>query len=71
MGFYLRTNSSLNDKAPKEKAKLDSDLQPKRKIMYRITQDSDGMWSEKQILEHYSDIKSLLDQRMGILNITQ
>lgn len=66
-----RTNSSLNDKAPKEKAKLDSDLQPKRKIMYRITQDSDGMWSEKQILEHYSDIKSLLDQRMGILNITQ
>lgn len=62
-----RANSSLNDKAPKEKAILSADLQPKRKIMYRITHDSDGMWGEKQILEHNSDIKYLLDNRCGIL----
>lgn len=62
-----RKNSSLNDKAPKEKAKIEQGLQPKRKIMYRITYDSEGMWGEKQIMEHYKDIKNLLEQRDCIL----
>ena len=55
-----RKNSSLNDKAPLEKAKLEPGLQPKRKIMYRITHDSNGIWGKKQIMEHCQDIKSLL-----------
>ena len=62
-----RKNSSLNDKAPKEKAKIELGLQPKRKIMYRITHDSDGIWGKKQILEHFQDIKTLLDERNIIL----
>lgn len=64
-----RKNSSLNDKAPLEKAKItEPGLQPKRKIMYRITHDSNGIWGKKQIIEHYQDIKSLLDYRESILS---
>lgn len=63
-----RKNSSLNDKAPLEKAKIESGLQPKRKIMYRITHDSNGLWGKKQIMEHNKDIKSLLDSRKSILS---
>ena len=62
-----RKNSSLNDKAPLEKAKLEPGLQPKRKIMYRITHDSNGIWGKKQIMEHCMDIKSLLESRKSIL----
>lgn len=63
-----RKNSSLNDKAPKEKAKIELGLHPKRKIMYRITHDSDGIWGKKQILEHFQDIKTLLDERNILLS---
>lgn len=63
-----RKNSSLNDKAPLEKAKLEPGLQPKRKIMYRITHDSNGIWGKKQIMEHCQDIKSLLESRKLILS---
>lgn len=63
-----RKNSSLNDKAPLEKAKLEAGLQPKRKIMYRITHDSNGIWGKKQIMEHCQDIKSLLESRKLILS---
>lgn len=63
-----RKNSSLSDKAPMEKAKLEPGLQPKRKIMYRITHDSNGLWGKKQILEHCLDIKSLLESRKSILS---
>ena len=62
-----KANSSLNDKAPKEKAVIVPDLQPKRKIMYLITQYSDGMWGQKQISEHEHDVKTLLDERDVIL----
>lgn len=62
-----KKNSNLNDKAPKEKARLEPGLQPKRKIMYRITHDFDGMWGKKQIMDHYQDVKSLLDERNNIL----
>ena len=64
-----RKNSSLNDKAPKEKAKMELGLQPKRKIMYRITHDSNGLWGRKQILDHYEDIKSLLQCASEILSL--
>lgn len=64
-----RKNSSLNDKAPKEKAKMEQGLQPKRKIMYRITHDSNGLWGRKQILDHYEDIKSLLQCASEILSL--
>ena len=63
-----RKNSSLNDKAPLEKAKIEAGLQPKRKIMYRITHDSNGLWGKKQIMDHYRDIKSLLESRKSILS---
>lgn len=62
-----RTNSSLNDKSPKEKAKNLSGLQPKRKIMYHMTHVSNGIWGKEQISEHCSDIKSLLKLRDSIL----
>ena len=63
-----RKNSSLNAKAPLEKAKMEPGLQPKRKIMYRITHDSNGIWGKKQIMEHCLDIKSLLESRKLILS---
>lgn len=63
-----RKNSSLNDKAPLEKAKLEPGLQPKRKIMYRITHDSNGIWGKKQIMEHCMDIKYLFESRKEILS---
>ncbi len=61
-------NSSLNDKAPKEKARITEGLLPKRRIMYSITQYHDG-WNRKQIEEHCKDIEDLLNKRQSILNI--
>ena len=63
-----RKNSSLNDKAPKEKAKIEAGLQPKRKIMYTITQDCGGQWGKKQIMDHYKDICTLLERAHIILS---
>jgi hypothetical protein len=62
-------NSSLNDKAPKEKARIVLGLSPKRRIMYTITQNCDGNWDRKRIEEHCDDIKNLLNKRYSILNI--
>ena len=62
-------NSSLNDKAPKEKARIVLGLSPKRRIMYTITQNCDGKWDRKRIEEHCDDIKNLLNKRYSILNI--
>ena len=64
-----RANSGLNDKAPKEKAKLDDKLQPKRRIMYRITQDANGLWGKRQIIDHYEDIQYLLEHRSDIIEV--
>lgn len=61
-------NSSLNDKAPKEKARIVSGLYPKRRIMYTMTQNNDGIWDRKSIEEHCDDIKNLLNKRESILN---
>ena len=61
-------NSSLNDKAPREKAKIESGLQPKRKIMYRMTLD-DGEWGKSEIDKHYNDLRVLLDSRIDILKL--
>ena len=63
-----RKNSSLSDKAPIEKAKIEPGLQPKRKIMYRMTID-DGVWGENQIEKHYRGLKELLDARKDILGL--
>lgn len=62
-------NSSLNDKAPKEKAHISQGLSPKRRIMYTITQNNDGIWDRKRIEEHCEDIKHLLNSRSSILII--
>ena len=62
-------NSSLNDKAPKEKARISQGLSPKRRIMYTITQNNGGIWDRKRIEEHCQDIKDLLNKRFSILNI--
>ena len=62
-----RKNSSLNDKAPKEKAKIEAGMQPKRKIMYQMTIDADGQWGKDQIQSHMKDIRKLLDSRSQIL----
>lgn len=64
-------NSSLNDKAPKEKARIDQDLSPKRQIMYIITRNNDGNWDRKRIEEHCDDIKNLIQKRRSILNISE
>ena len=64
-----RANSSLNDKSPKEKANLDiKGLQPKRRIMYCITQN-DGVWEKEQIEEHRREVLLLLDNRKDILYV--
>lgn len=62
-------NSCLNDKAPKEKARIVQGLSPKRRIMYTITQNNNGIWDRKHIEEHCEDIKNLLELRASILNI--
>lgn len=65
----LRKNSSLNDKGPTEKAKIEKGLQPKRRVMYEITQDNQH-WGRKEIEEHQQDIVELLahDRDLLILN---
>lgn len=56
-----RKNSSLNDKGPTEKAKIEPGLQPNRSVMYQITHDY-GKWGDNEIEAHQRDIKDLLDQ---------
>lgn len=54
-----RNNSSLNNKDAREKANVDKrGLQPKRKIMYEITNIED--WGKTQIEEHQKEIEQLL-----------
>lgn len=63
-----RNNSSLNDKDAREKANIDwKGLQPKRRIMYKMTKDDD--WGKKQIEEHEKDIEQLLSSRHRLLKI--
>ncbi len=56
-----RKNSSLNDKGPTEKAKIEPGLQPNRCVMYQITHDY-GKWGDTEIEAHQNDITDLLDQ---------
>lgn len=56
-----RKNSSLNDKGPTEKAKIEPGLQPNRSIIYQITHDY-GKWGDTEIEAHQNDINDLLDQ---------
>lgn len=63
------TNSSLNDKSPTEKAKIELGLSPKRKMMYQITNDH-NKWNTEEINEHYKDIKNLIDHRHDIIDTT-
>lgn len=63
-----RNNSSLNDKDAREKAKIDiRGLQPKRKVMYEITNNDD--WGKIQIEEHNQDIVLLLQSRLKLLKL--
>ena len=55
-----RKNSSLNDKGPTEKAKIEPGLQPNRSVMYQITHDY-GKWGDTEIEAHQRDINDLLD----------
>lgn len=63
-----RKNSSLNDKGPEEKAKIEEGLQPKRLIMYRITKNN-RHWGKNEIEEHQKDIRDLLDQIPNLLSV--
>lgn len=63
-----RKNSSLNDKAPNEKAVLSDGLQPKRRIMYKMTKDYKGLWSKSQIDDHFVDVCNLLENGKIILS---
>ena len=56
-----RKNSSLNDKGPTEKAKIEPGLQPNRSVMYQITHDY-GKWGDTEIEAHQNDINDLLAQ---------
>ena len=56
-----RKNSSLNDKGPTEKAKIEPGLQPNRCVMYQITHDY-GKWGDTEIEAHQNDINDLLEQ---------
>lgn len=56
-----RKNSSLNDKGPTEKAKIEPGLQPNRSVMYQITCNY-GKWGDTEIEAHQSDIIDLLNQ---------
>ena len=57
----VRKNSSLNDKGPTEKAKIEPGLQPNRSVMYQITHDY-GKWGDTEIEAHQNDINDLLEQ---------
>lgn len=61
-----RKNSSLNDKGPTEKAKIEPGLQPNRSIMYQITHDY-GKWSDTEIEAHQNDINDLLAQVSSLI----
>lgn len=64
-----RNNSSLNDKDPREKIRGDkSNLQPKRRIMYKIT-EWENDWNVKQINEHQKDIEQLIGDRKRVLRL--
>ncbi len=61
-----RKNSSLNDKGPTEKAKIEKGLLPKRRVMYEITQDNQH-WGRKEIEAHQQDIIELLAHDTDLL----
>lgn len=62
-------NSSLNKEGPLEKAKVDKNTQPKRRVMYEITNDYNH-WGRKEIEAHQQDIEDLLAQCSNLLNVT-
>lgn len=61
-----RKNSSLKDKGPEEKAKLENGLQPKRHIMYKTTLDNHH-WGRCEIEQHQNEIKMLLSEIPDLL----
>lgn len=63
-----RKNSSLNDKGPEEKAKIEEGLQPKRLIMYKITRDK-RHWGKDEIEEHQREIEELIAQIPILLSV--
>lgn len=63
-------NSSLNKEGPLEKAKVDKNTQPKRRVMYKITND-DEHWGRKQIEDHQKDIVDLLSKCATLLGQTE
>ena len=63
-----RKNSSLNDKGPEEKAKIEEGLQPKRLIMYKITRDK-RHWGKDEIEKHQREIEELIAQIPILLSV--
>ncbi len=63
-----RKNSSLNDKGPEEKAKIEEGLQPKRLIMYKITRDK-RHWGKDEIEDHQREIEELIAQIPILLSV--
>ncbi len=65
-----RKNSSLNDKGPTEKAKIEEGLQPKRLIMYTMTKQNNN-WGKAEIEQHSKDLQELLKNIEEILHINK
>lgn len=63
-----RKNSNLNDKGPKEKAKIENGMQPKRLIMYKITAEKRD-WGRFEIEDHQNEIVNLLNEIPNLLSI--
>ncbi|MGJ1190747.1 GmrSD restriction endonuclease domain-containing protein [Sphingobacterium siyangense] len=66
-----RANAKLNDREPIGKAGdqrfSSSNLSPKRKIMYNIT-NKNKHWGEQDIYEHHLEMMKLIDNRVSILS---
>ncbi len=66
-----RANAKLNDREPIGKASdprfFSSNLSPKRKIMYNIT-NSNKNWGEKDIYKHHREMMKLIGNRESILS---
>jgi hypothetical protein len=66
-------NSKMNNEQPTGKAALNgkyyrTDLPPKQKIMYDIT-NNENEWSSIEINKHYNEVVSMLDKRNEILGL--
>ncbi|MCH5294267.1 MAG: hypothetical protein J1E07_11100, partial [Treponema sp.] len=66
-------NSKMGDRLPLDKSSdenkfADGNIGPKRLRMRNITNKNKN-WAEKEILEHYTEVIQLLNERKNILGV--